>query len=186
MQGRLVTARLTAISMLTLLAVLTAVTLPAQAAEHITLRNGFELDCVGETAVGDRVRLYMTGEQGGYLEVAADAIVRVEPLADALPPIVPVTVTHTATASLPAPAVELTRAEMHEMLSHAGAAHHIDEDLLASVVRAESGGQVRAVSRTGARGLMQLMLERRVIWGCRMPSSRRRISLAGRRIWMRC
>src|SRR6202020_584204 len=43
------------------------------------------------------------------------------------------------------------------MLAHAGAAHNIDEDLLASVVRAESGGQVRAVSRTGAQGLMQLM-----------------------------
>ena len=43
------------------------------------------------------------------------------------------------------------------MLARAGAVHDIDEDLLASVVRAESGGQVRAVSRTGARGLMQLM-----------------------------
>jgi soluble lytic murein transglycosylase-like protein len=50
-----------------------------------------------------------------------------------------------------------TKAEMKEMLARAGAAHHIDEDLLASVVRAESGGQVRAVSRTGAQGLMQLM-----------------------------
>ena len=38
-----------------------------------------------------------------------------------------------------------------------GAAHHIDTDLLASVMKAESGGQVRAVSRTGAQGLMQLM-----------------------------
>jgi soluble lytic murein transglycosylase-like protein len=43
------------------------------------------------------------------------------------------------------------------MLAHAGAAHDIDTDLLASVVKAESGGHVRAVSRTGARGLMQLM-----------------------------
>jgi soluble lytic murein transglycosylase-like protein len=43
------------------------------------------------------------------------------------------------------------------MLAHAGNEHNIDEDLLASLVRAESGGQVRAVSRTGARGLMQLM-----------------------------
>jgi len=33
----------------------------------------------------------------------------------------------------------------------------VDEDLLASVVKAESGGYVRATSRTGARGLMQLM-----------------------------
>ena len=46
---------------------------------------------------------------------------------------------------------------MQHMLDRAGAQHNIDADLLASVVKAESGGNVRAVSRTGARGLMQLM-----------------------------
>jgi soluble lytic murein transglycosylase-like protein len=56
-----------------------------------------------------------------------------------------------------APVAALTTAEMHEMLAHAGEAHNIDEDLLASVVKAESGGQVRAVSHAGAQGLMQLM-----------------------------
>ena len=43
------------------------------------------------------------------------------------------------------------------MLARAGAQHNIDADLLASVVHAESNGNVRAVSRAGARGLMQLM-----------------------------
>jgi soluble lytic murein transglycosylase-like protein len=43
------------------------------------------------------------------------------------------------------------------MLSEAGQEHNLDVDLLASVVKAESGGNARAVSRTGARGLMQLM-----------------------------
>jgi soluble lytic murein transglycosylase-like protein len=38
-----------------------------------------------------------------------------------------------------------------------GGEHNLDVDLLASLVKAESGGNVRAVSRTGARGLMQLM-----------------------------
>jgi len=52
---------------------------------------------------------------------------------------------------------ELTPAEMHTMLAKAGTQHHIDADLLASVVKAESGGRVMAVSRTGAQGLMQLM-----------------------------
>ncbi len=46
---------------------------------------------------------------------------------------------------------------MEPMLAQAGQRHRIDADLLASVVRAESAGNVRAVSRTGARGLMQLM-----------------------------
>ena len=44
-----------------------------------------------------------------------------------------------------------------ELITAAGAQHHIDADLLASVIRAESGGHANAVSRTGARGLMQLM-----------------------------
>jgi soluble lytic murein transglycosylase-like protein len=43
------------------------------------------------------------------------------------------------------------------MLARAGTATNIDEDLLASVVKAESGGNARAVSRAGAQGLMQLM-----------------------------
>ena len=43
------------------------------------------------------------------------------------------------------------------MLTQAGADHNLDVDLLASVVKAESDGNARAVSRAGAKGLMQLM-----------------------------
>jgi soluble lytic murein transglycosylase-like protein len=43
------------------------------------------------------------------------------------------------------------------MLARAGQEHNVDVDLLASIVRAESGGNAHAVSRTGAQGLMQLM-----------------------------
>ena len=131
----------------------------ALAVEHVTLKNGFELDCVRREAVGDKVRLYLAGsaapsaEDSNYLEVAADAIVRVDAIAEMTPPVATVKTTTPTTAGGMTP----TKEEMHQMLAHAGAAHNIDEDLLASVVRAESGGQVRAVSRTGARGLMQLM-----------------------------
>jgi len=130
----------------------------ARAMEHVTLKNGFELDCVRREVIGDKVRLYLAGKEsssGGdsnYLEVAADSVVRVETVAEVPPP--------AATVKLPSPVTIMTaptKEEMHEMLAHAGAQHNIDEDLLASVVRAESGGQVKAVSRTGARGLMQLM-----------------------------
>ena len=51
----------------------------------------------------------------------------------------------------------LTSADLRQMLAHAGRSHNLDVDLLASVVHAESGGNPRAVSRAGARGLMQLM-----------------------------
>ncbi|MGH9595961.1 MAG: lytic transglycosylase domain-containing protein [Edaphobacter sp.] len=130
----------------------------ARAAEHVTLKNGFEFDCVRREAVGDKVRLYLadngktSSADSNYLEVAADLVVRVETIADPPVPIV--------AAKPPAPmalAPVPTKEEMHQMLAHAGAVHNIDEDLLASVVRAESGGYAHAVSRTGAKGLMQLM-----------------------------
>ena len=133
----------------------------ARAVEHVTLRNGFEVDCVRREVTGDKVRLYLAGsgvsDETNFLEVAADAVVRVEQVADvvAIPKAAvgakPVAVVSRPTATGP------TAAEMREMIAHAGVAHNIDADLLASVVRAESGGQVRAVSRAGAQGLMQLM-----------------------------
>ncbi len=125
------------------------------AVEHVTLKNGFELDCVRREAMGDKVRLYLAGKGAGdsnYLEVAADSVIRVETVADVPDPVAAVKMQRPLTM-VAAP----TKEEMHEMLADAGEKHNIDADLLASVVRAESGGQVRAVSRTGARGLMQLM-----------------------------
>jgi hypothetical protein len=147
------------------LAVMVAVCPFARAREHVTLKNGFELDCARRETVGDKVRLYLAGkdsvsaEDSNYLEVAADSIVRVETVTEASEPVVAVKEPVVA-VKMPSPVTIMTaptKEEMHEMLAHAGAKHNIDEDLLASVVRAESGGQVRAVSRTGARGLMQLM-----------------------------
>jgi soluble lytic murein transglycosylase-like protein len=46
---------------------------------------------------------------------------------------------------------------MKQIRMRAGAEHNVDADLLASVVKAESNGNVLAVSRAGAQGLMQLM-----------------------------
>lgn len=124
------------------------------AAEHVTLRNGFEIDCARREAIeGGRIRLFVlpsaaSSESASYIDVASDTVVGVETLPDpvfAKPP-------NSAVAT-----ADLTPAEMHTMLAKAGTQHHIDEDLLASVVKTESGGRVMAVSRTGAEGLMQLM-----------------------------
>jgi soluble lytic murein transglycosylase-like protein len=129
----------------------------ASAAEHVTLKNGFELDCVKREVDGEHVRLYLSnkaGEAANYLEVAANSIVKIETLPaesnyPATPPANKVSVKNLQ--SVP------TATEMTEMLARAGEQHHIDADMLASVIHAESGGHVRAVSRTGAKGLMQLM-----------------------------
>jgi soluble lytic murein transglycosylase-like protein len=142
---------------LCVLALLSAISPLAYAAEHITLKNGFELDCARRETNGEQVRLYLAdknGDSANYFEVAASSIVRVETL--------PEQPNHLDTSSTKSPsAADLpyapTAAEMSEMLARAGEQHHIDADMLASVVHAESGGQVRAVSRTGAKGLMQLM-----------------------------
>ncbi len=43
---------------LAMLSVLAMVCPLARAMEHVTLRNGFELDCVRREVAGNRVRLY--------------------------------------------------------------------------------------------------------------------------------
>jgi soluble lytic murein transglycosylase-like protein len=133
----------------------------ARAAEHITLRNGFELDCdhrgvsdaadpgIGSIAAGGgRVRLYLDAGEANYLDVGQDEIVAAETLAPVLPAVAPAPVAAKA---------ELSPAELHELLAAAGAEHDLDVDLLASLVQAESGSHAHAVSRVGAQGLMQLM-----------------------------
>jgi soluble lytic murein transglycosylase-like protein len=126
------------------------------AALHVTLRNGSEFDCTRQEAIdGGKVRLYLfpmrpqDAKDDDYIDVAANAVSRVETEPD---PVLAAAAEPTGKA-----ATALTPAEMQEMLANAGSRHNVDADLLASVVKAESGGQVRAISRTGAEGLMQLM-----------------------------
>ena len=113
----------------------------ARAAEHVTLKNGQEFDCVRREADGDKVRLYVSAQS--YVVVPAETVVQVEATPDRVP--------------VAAPKAAVPPATLTDMMARAGAEHRIDVDLLASVVHAESGGRVTAVSRAGARGLMQLM-----------------------------
>jgi len=121
-----------------------------RAAEHITLKNGFDLLCDHRQAEGDRIRLYMDAGDSNFMDVNAVDIASVEHVD--LPRPAPTEAKPTAAAT-----AKLSPEEMRELLAQAGSKHDIDVDLLASVVRAESGGNPRAVSRTGAQGLMQLM-----------------------------
>jgi len=134
-----------------LLAVASAAT-AAQAAEHVTLKNGFDLICDHRAAEGAKVRLYMDAAGSSYIEVAATDIVADEHVD------LPKPVIETAKPAVVAPVPEkLTDADLKPMLTKAGTTYNLDVDLLASVVRAESAGHTRAVSRAGAQGLMQLM-----------------------------
>jgi hypothetical protein len=140
---------------------LAAAVLPLRAAEQITLRNGFEITCNHHASANRRVRLYMEKGNESYIEVAPGDIASVEHIPDPAPPPNP----DPPKAPAPTPAavadlrgdVKLSPADLNEMLAKAGQEHNVDMDLLASVVKAESGGNARAVSRAGAQGLMQLM-----------------------------
>jgi len=102
------------------------------------------------TIAPNHVRLYLadeTGSSSNFIDLPATAIATVEPLPDPPKP--------AATYSPAQPQPGSTN--VNDLLARAGAQHNIDVELLASVVKAESGFHTNAVSRTGARGLMQLM-----------------------------
>jgi soluble lytic murein transglycosylase-like protein len=121
-----------------------------RAAERVTLRNGSALVCDHQKNLDGQVRLYLTSSDENYLDLAAAEIVNVEtvPAEDA---VTPAPSPQAITSSQSAPA------DIPALLQQAGTQHHLDPDLLASVVHAESDGRTHAVSRSGARGLMQLM-----------------------------
>ena len=125
------------------------------AAEHITLANGFEMVCDHHALIEGRMRIYAQATSSDYMELNPESIRAVETVPD--PPIAaPSTEIVTAQAK-PVTETRLTAADLHQLLTKAGSEHDVDADLLASLVKAESNGNAQAVSRAGARGLMQLM-----------------------------
>ncbi len=133
-------------------ATLVSVASAARAAESVTLVNGFAIQCRHHAEVEGRVRLYMSDGQDNYIEFAPHEITAVEQVPD--PPDPPKSSEATATTIQNG---TLPSADLRQMLVNAGQEHNLDVDLLASLVKAESGDNARAVSRVGARGLMQLM-----------------------------
>jgi soluble lytic murein transglycosylase-like protein len=136
----------------------------AQAAELITLSNGFAMRCDHHAPIEGRVRLYLSVGEDNYIEFRPEEIATVENVPN-LPP-EPGFAELKSAASPAAGSIaslnanqdaRLSTADLGEMLTKAGHEHNLDVDLLASLVKAESGGNAHAVSRAGARGLMQLM-----------------------------
>lgn len=125
--------------------------LPVHAAEHVTLSNGFAMDCDHHAKVDGQMRLYLSAGESNFIVLKPEEITNVEVVPD--PPAAVATPTTVSTAKAGA----LSPADLHEMLADAAQAHNVDVDLLASVVKAESDGNPHAVSRAGAQGLMQLM-----------------------------
>ena len=123
----------------------------AHAAERVTLSNGFVEQCDHHALVDGHMRLYLSAGEDNYIEFAPDEIAAFEKVPD--PPIAAAPVAAQSSNRT----AKLTPVDLREMLARAGTEHNLDVDLLASVVKAESDGNARAVSHAGAQGLMQLM-----------------------------
>ncbi len=113
------------------------------AAEIANLRNGFSIRHERHEVNGDITRLYISAEpSSGYVDVPSAQIESFEPA----PPEPP--------AATPQ---GQTRVNLSAIVSEASTRSQVDADFIASVIRAESGNNPRAISRKGAQGLMQLM-----------------------------
>ena len=124
----------------------------AIAGERVHLANGFDLRCDHHAQVGDMIRLYTSKGDASYIERKPEEITSYETVSDP-PPSAPADTPSTQRR----PDAKLTQADLRQMLDQAGEQHNVDADLLASIVKAESNGNARAISHAGARGLMQLM-----------------------------
>lgn len=110
-----------------------------------TLRNGFSVRFDHRELVDETSRLYTSAAGNNYIEVPTEEIVSLSQ--EKLPP-APV-----SAKSAPPPE------DLYSAVAAASDKHQLDADLIASVIRAESGFNPHAVSPKGARGLMQLMPE---------------------------
>jgi hypothetical protein len=132
----------------------------AIAGERVTLSNGFEISCDHHVQHDGIVRLYFSADEDNYVDRAPQDIAKIEHVDDPPPPPPePADPAPKVPSSPTSPAADakLSPADLHEMLARASLDRNVDADLLASVVKAESAGNPHALSRAGARGLMQLM-----------------------------
>jgi len=120
----------------------------ALAADDALLRNGFTIrhDHRELLQDGRTTRLYISSDNKNFVDVPTENIAGFEAApVEAAPPPPPATVA----ASKPEALTDIVRGASDK--------HLIDEDLIHSVIRAESGFNPKAVSPKGAQGLMQLM-----------------------------
>jgi hypothetical protein len=132
----------------TLLTLLALAALPCSAADAAVLRNGFSIRHERRQVIGTVTRLYMNGDEASFVDVPTAEIDHFEAAPDE-------PASHVRFQA-PAHAIEHSP-DLDEVVKAASEAYHLNADLVSSVINAESGFNVRAVSPKGAEGLMQLM-----------------------------
>jgi hypothetical protein len=157
-----------------ILVLLLAGQISASASDLAILKNGSSIPFLRKEVSGSITRLYIPG---GHMDIPSDQIssydkddsTLVDLPADGQSSLVsqtaavattastaPVTAP-AATASAATPAVKASRADIDAMVKEIAARYQLDPDFVAAVIKAESDFNPHAVSRKGARGLMQLM-----------------------------
>jgi soluble lytic murein transglycosylase-like protein len=136
------------------LALLALTALPCLAADSAVLRNGFAIRHERREVIGTITRLYTSADNSSFVDVPTAEIDHIE----ALPAEAPVEQASNVSAAQPNVQTSTRRPlDLNEVVNTASGTYRLDPDLLNSVIRAESGFNVRAVSPKGAQGLMQLM-----------------------------
>ncbi len=136
-----------------------ATALPCSAADAAVLRNGFSIRHERRQVIGTITRLYIDGDNSSFVDVPTAEIDHFEALPAESSPREPTTATaKNGPAPSRSPAQNFQPStDLNEVVRAASGTYHLDPDLVSSVIRAESGFNVRAVSPKGAQGLMQLM-----------------------------
>lgn len=130
-----------------------ALAMPALAADVAVLRNGFSIPHARREEIGSVTRLYVVPPGTGYVDVPTSQIDHFDHDFS-----VPAPTSAPAPSSVAAPTgAPASSPALGDVVASASERHRIDPDLVQSVIRAESGFNVRAVSPKGAQGLMQLM-----------------------------
>jgi soluble lytic murein transglycosylase-like protein len=112
------------------------------------LRNGFSIRHERRQVIGTITRLFVDGDDSSFVDIPTAEIDHFEAASEAPTPQVRVQ----------APPKQIERPiDLNEVIRAASGTYSLDPDLVNSVIRAESGFNVRAVSPKGAQGLMQLM-----------------------------
>src|SRR5579859_833566 len=133
--------------------------LPCFAGEVAVLKNGFSIRHERREIVGDVTRLYVNADGSSFVDVPTAEVDHFEAATEEPPAAFANNTKDTA----PTFGFRATRVsgrspvDLNDVVNEASGRYRLDPDLVNSVIKAESGFNVRAVSPKGAQGLMQLM-----------------------------
>jgi soluble lytic murein transglycosylase-like protein len=156
---------------------ITLIALPCFAGEVAVLKNGFSIRHERREIVGPVTRLYVSADGSSFVDVPTADLDHFEAAPDlpasaarlpASGPRIPAAASNSPSFSRNTEAGRGVAAarpgfpvasgtNLTEVVKDASGRYQLDPDLVNSVIKAESGFNVRAVSPKGARGLMQLM-----------------------------